>query len=89
MFPPEVSPNDIIQNRLNDCYFLSACASLAEKPYRIYELFTTQKYNPNGYYICKLNFNGIYQEVIVDDYFPVIIEMNHLKNNRRNFHSFQ
>jgi hypothetical protein len=45
---------------------------LAERPYRIYSLFETKEYNPNGYYICKFTFNGIYQEVIVDDLFPVI-----------------
>lgn len=72
LFPEEVSPNDIIQGKLNDCYFLSAVSALAEKPYRIYSLFSTNEYNPNGYYVCKLNFNGIYQQVIVDDLFPVI-----------------
>ena len=44
---------------------------MAEYPYRIRKIFVIQEYNPNGYYICKLNFNGIYQEVIVDDLFPV------------------
>lgn len=66
-----MSPNDIIQGKLNNCYFLSALSALAEKPYRIYSLFSSQEYNPNGWYICKLNFNGIYQEIIVDDLFPV------------------
>jgi hypothetical protein len=44
---------------------------VAEKDYRIYHIFTIKEYNPNGYYICKLTFNGIYQEVIVDDLFPL------------------
>ncbi len=46
-------------------------AALAEKDFRIVNLFTTKEYNPNGYYIVKLFFNGIYQELIVDDLVPV------------------
>lgn len=46
-------------------------SALAEKDYRIRSLFSVKEYNPNGYYIVKLYFNGIYQEVIVDDLFPV------------------
>lgn len=66
-----MSPNDVVQGQLNDCYFLSAVSALAEKPYRVNGVFKTKEYNPNGWYICKLNFNGIYQEVIVDDLLPV------------------
>ena len=77
LFPPEISPNDVIQGALNDCYFLSAVSSLAEKPYRIDELFVTKEYNPAGFYVCKLNFNGVHQEVIVDDLFPVTPDTPH------------
>jgi calpain-15 len=72
LFPEEITPNDVYQGWLNDCYYLSAVSCLAEKPHRIYSIFESKEYNPNGYYICKLTFNGVYQEVIVDDLFPVI-----------------
>jgi calpain-15 len=72
--PDDLSPNDIIQGGLSDCYFLSALSTLAEKDYRIHNIFVTKTYNHNGYYICKLTFNGIYQEVIVDDLFPVNVK---------------
>lgn len=66
-----IDPNDIIQGQLNDCYWMSAVASLAERDYRIKNLFGSLELNPYGIYMCKLTYNGIYQEVVVDDYFPV------------------
>jgi len=35
----EVRPSDILQGKVGDCYFLSSIAGLAEKPYRIMNVF--------------------------------------------------
>ena len=64
------SPADILQGRLGNCYFLSAVAGLAEKPYRIKKLFKNYTINKNGIYMVRLLHKGVYREVVVDDYFP-------------------
>lgn len=64
------SPSDILQGKLGNCYFLSAVAGLAEKPYRIKKLFPSFEINKNGIYMARILHRGVYQEVVVDDYFP-------------------
>ena len=66
-----ISPTDIVQKRLNKCYFLSTVATLAEKNERIENIFVGQQFNPNGLYRVKLRVNGFIREVIIDDYVPV------------------
>jgi hypothetical protein len=34
-----ITPCDILQGRIGDCYFLSAIAGIAEKDYRIKQIF--------------------------------------------------
>ncbi len=67
----KISPSDILQGSLGDCYFLSALASLAEQDYRIKSIFPNLDINPNGFYMARILHNGVLQEVVVDDYFPV------------------
>ena len=64
------SPSDIIQGKIENCYFLSAIAGLAEKPYRIRKIFRDKSINKNGIYMARVVHKGVYQEVVVDDYFP-------------------
>jgi calpain-15 len=42
MFEQDVTPNDIIQGSLGNCYFLSALSAIAEFPQRIKNIFITQ-----------------------------------------------
>lgn len=60
-----------MQGSLGDCYLLSALASLAEQEYRIKNVFPDLNVNPNGIYMARILHNGILQEVLIDDYFPV------------------
>ena len=69
-----ISPNDILQGRLGNCYFLSALSALAEFPQRIMNCFDTQDYQESGKYTVKLFDSGIPITVTVDDYFPCTSE---------------
>ena len=42
------SPKDVIQGELGTCWFLSALALLAEKPFLLLNCIISQKYNPFG-----------------------------------------
>ena len=61
---------DILQGGLGDCYFLAAISSIAEKPDRLKRLFLTKKNHGNGLYALALCLNGIWEEIIMDDYAP-------------------
>lgn len=70
IFNETIIPNCIRQGALNNCYFLSAIAALAEKPERIKNLFLSTKLNEPGIYGIRLCLNGKWQEIFIDDYFP-------------------
>ena len=70
IFYDSIEPNDIIQGALGDCWFMSALASLAERPALVERLFITKEVNPQGVYRVKLCKNGEWVVVTIDDYFP-------------------
>lgn len=65
---------------LTDYYFLSTVAILLNRdPTIIKRLFTISKVNEVGIYGVWLNINGGWQEVCIDDKFPVFVD---LENNQ-------
>lgn len=63
---------DVMQGSLvGDCYFLSAVACLANHPERILRLFPSISLNNKGVYMSRIMHKGIFQEVVIDDRFPV------------------
>lgn len=66
-----INSSEIMQGQINDCYWMASVASLAAQEYRIKNIFASLEISPYGVYMCKLTFNGIPKEVVVDDYFPV------------------
>ena len=54
VFVDDVSPSDIQQGLLGDCYFLSVLSVLAEVPDRIQRLFITDRTNEYGIYAIMM-----------------------------------
>ncbi|EGR31619.1 hypothetical protein IMG5_106010 [Ichthyophthirius multifiliis] len=65
-----ISPYDIKQGALGDCYFLASLSSLAQQPQRILELFITRIVNNYGIYCVKICYDGEWQAVTLDDLIP-------------------
>ena len=65
-----MTPDDIKQGLLGDCYFLSILSALAEVPDRITRLFLTDRLNDYGIFAVNIKKNGEAKEVVIDDYFP-------------------
>jgi hypothetical protein len=61
---------DVKQGELGDCWFMSALAVVAERPQLLYNLFISRQINPRGAYGVKLCKDGLWQSLVVDDYFP-------------------
>ena len=71
VFDHNIKPEDIYQNELGDCYLLASSSAVAEDPDRIKRLFETKQVDPVGKYHLNLFLEGIWREVVVDDYIPV------------------
>lgn len=70
VFDQNITPNDILQGDLGNCYFLSALSAIAEFPKRIRDIFETEEPNPVGCYAVKICINGEFRTILVDDQFP-------------------
>lgn len=66
-----ISPQDVKQQAIADCYLLGALACLATQPGLVRRLFDIEEPNKWGVYALWLNINGEWKEYVIDDYFPV------------------
>ena len=66
-----ISPNDVRQGILGNCYFVAAVCGLAEYPSNIKRLFENEEVNEWGVYSLWFFVNGEWKNVIIDDYIPV------------------
>lgn len=66
-----ISPCDIHQGELGNCYFLSSVSALAEYPERVARLLLSQEGENKGCYAVALNINGSWKKIFIDDNFPV------------------
>ena len=72
LFGSEISPFDIYQGRLSDCYWIAATAATANgDPDRIKEIFVTDDYNNEGIFAVNLYIKGKKETITVDDYVPI------------------
>lgn len=86
VFQGSIDPNDVKQGILGDCYFLAAVSAIAENQNRIKKLFLTRERNNIGCYCVALCINGIWEDIVVDDFIPCKpksndIAFNHTVNN--------
>ena len=65
-----ISPNDVKQGYLGNCWFLAACSAVAEYPNRLEKNMITKKVNEKGIYGFNFWLLGVPHSVYVDDYIP-------------------
>jgi len=74
IFEGSINSEDVMQGYLSNCYFLCCLTSLTNCPQAIIQNFRHLKVQDNGYYEICLKIDGVWQIVIVDDYFPMAKE---------------
>jgi calpain-15 len=72
MVSTEISPKAVRQGSIGNCWFLSALAVVAEKPYLIRQVLPHCELNAKGCYQVNLCLDGRWTPVIVDSNLPVV-----------------
>lgn len=70
VFGKYIDPNDIQPGTLSSPQFLSTLSCLAEREENIKRLIENQKANENGSYYVRINVNGVWRYISVDDNLP-------------------
>ena len=70
VFEDGISPDDIIQGSIGDCYFLSAVGSLCKFSHYIDRLFLTKERTKEHLYGVFIFLNATWKLVIIDDFLP-------------------
>ena len=73
LFGGGITPDDINQGGLGDCWFLAAISGIAEKPGRMETAFLNKEnyLNEAGIYAFNFYSLGVPHTVVIDDYLPV------------------
>ena len=66
-----MTPEDVRQGSIGNCWFLSAISALSEEPGRIERVFVNDAASANGIYAVNFYTLGVPHTVIVDDYLPL------------------
>ena len=77
LFSDNLSPKNMIQGSIGNCYFLTVISALTKYPSLIYQLFNnTLNITQNGYYEINLKIDNKKITITLDDYFPYNIRKN-------------
>lgn len=72
VFRGDPRPDDSVQGAVGNCWFVCALSVLAQvAPQTLRTCFVTQDLNPAGVYRLRLNAEGVWHVVTVDDLLPV------------------
>ena len=73
-----VTPRDIFQGSIGNCWFMSALSAIAEKPGRVEKLFLnpTNEIEPLGIYGIQMKALGVNHTVLIDDFLPGYMNWN-------------
>jgi hypothetical protein len=74
LYRKAIDPSQVRQGAVGNCWFLSALAVVAEKPYLVRQLLPHCKLNDKGCYQVNLCLDGQWTPVIVDSNLPVVLE---------------
>lgn len=74
LFLKDIEPTDIKAGPHSFKWVLCAIATLAERPSLVHNLFLTKEFKENGAYRLKINKNGVWTEVTIDDFMPCALE---------------
>ena len=68
-----ITPMDVRQGAIGNCWFMAAASALAEKPQRLEKVFLDKsgKMNTNGIYGVNVYTLGVPHTIIIDDYLPM------------------
>ena len=72
LFSNGIAVGDIIQGKLNDCYFLSAIGALCKFPKLLENLFLFKEKTKEHIYGIYFYINGIKKLVLIDDFLPCL-----------------
>ena len=69
----KISPHDLAQGRLGDCWLIASIAALAEHPSLVRRLFVNHEINDRGKYQVRLynHHKAKFEIITIDDYLPV------------------
>jgi len=72
VFRDQISPQDIQQGRLGNCWFMGALSIIAAKPELVLNMFVTKEKSPSGSYTIQFFRSEQWQQVTIDDYLPTL-----------------
>ena len=75
LFGDGISPDDINQGALGNCWFLAAASAIAEEKGRMEKVFVNEgnELNAKGVYSVKFYQLGVPKTVTIDDYLPLYV----------------